>query len=220
MLPSDLSPLWLTLEIATIATGVTAVLASVVARFLLSLPSRTRLFFEIFFLCPLVLPPTVIGYGLMVVLGRSGPLNPLFPDGLLFTRTASVVAAVVVSFPLMYLSARAAFRSVDSHLLDAARSFGARSIRTLVTIQVPLAAQGLLAGVLLTFGRSLGEFGATLMVAGNIPGKTQTLPIALFFDVEAGDYPRAFVWSVMALVSSGLLIWVINVISESKSLSK
>lgn len=220
MLPTDWSPLTLTLQIASVATVVTAILATTTARLLMSLPIRVRLWLEVFILSPLVLPPTVIGYGLMLLMGRNGPMSDLFPEGLLFTGTAAVIAAVVVSFPLMYLSARAAFRSVDSHLLDAARSFGARSFQTLLTIQVPLATQGLLAGVLLTFGRSLGEFGATLMVAGNIPGQTQTLPIALFFDVEAGDYPRAMVWSVLALVSSGLLIWIINFISESKRLKK
>ncbi len=220
MLPSDFSPLWLTLEIASFATLITAVLGTVVARMLLHRNLRLRLALEVFFLCPLVLPPTVIGYGLMIVLGRSGPLNGIFEDGLLFTKTASVIAAVFVSFPLMYLSARASFRSVDKSLTDAARTFGARWFRTLATIQIPLAAQGLLAGVLLTFGRSLGEFGATLMVAGNIPGHTQTMPIALFFDVEAGDYSRAMFWSIVAVVMSGLLIWAINFISETKSLRR
>lgn len=217
MFPSDLSPLYLSLEIATVATALTAFLATTVARVFLRLNFRIRIFLEVFFLSPLVLPPTVIGYGLMEFLGRNGPLALLRDDGFLFTRFSSITAAVVVSFPLMYLSARASFRSVDKHLIDAAESFGAKPWQSLLSIQIPLALQGLLAGVLLTFGRSLGEFGATLMVSGNIPGVTQTLPIALFFDVEAGDYPRAFVWTVFAVVTSGLLIWIINLISENQT---
>jgi molybdate transport system permease protein len=220
VLPSDLSPLWLTLEIAGLATLVTTVLGTAAARALLYRNLKLRLALEVIFLCPLVLPPTVIGYGLMVVLGRHGPFAYLLGDSLLFTKTASITAAVIVSFPLMYMSARAAFRSIDATLTDAARAFGARGFRALTTIQIPLAAQGLLVGLLLTFGRSLGEFGATLMVAGNIPGHTQTLPIALYFDVEAGDYPGAGFWSVLALVMSGLLIWAINFISETKGLRR
>lgn len=220
MLPSDLSPLELSLEIAGCATFATAVLATACARGFLTLKKRLRMFLEVFFLCPLVLPPTVVGYALMAFLGRSGPFSWFIDGGLLFTRFASVTASVVVSFPLMYLSARASFRSIDTNLLDAARSFGSKPFHTLRTIQIPLAAQGLLAGVLLTFGRSLGEFGATLMVSGNIPGQTQTLPIALFFDVEAGDYPRALVWTSFALVSSGLIIWIINLISESEAFKR
>lgn len=216
MLPSDFSPLWLSLEIAILATLVTAVLATFCARLFLALDRKVRLILEVFFLIPLVLPPTVVGFGLMLFLGKSGPVSLIYDDGVLFTPLASIIASVVVSFPLMYLSARASFRSVDRNLVDAATSFGSRGLHTFRTIQIPLSVQGLLAGVLLTFGRSLGEFGATLMVAGNIPGKTQTLPIALFFDVEAGDYPRAFVWTSFALVSSGVIVWVTNFISEKR----
>ncbi|MBC7659520.1 MAG: molybdate ABC transporter permease subunit [Chitinophagaceae bacterium] len=214
---TDLSPLWLSLQIAGFATLWTTLLGTLAARLLLGISPRRRLLIETFILSPLVLPPTVIGYGLMLALGRNGPLKFLVSDGLLFTRTASVIAAVTVSFPLMYLSARAAFRSVDRALTDAARSFGARNLRTFFSIEVPLAILGLSAGVLLCFGRALGEFGATLMVAGNIPGLTQTLPIALYFDVEAADYSRAGVWCAIALVTSGLIIWIINTLTEHRS---
>jgi len=220
VLPSDLSPLWLSLEIGGIATVCTAVLGTLAARWSLGFPHGQRVVFETFLLCPLILPPTVVGYILMVILGRNGPLQTVFEGGLLFTESASIIAAVVVSLPLMYLSARAAFRSVDRHLLDAARSFGAGGWKTLFTIQIPLATPGLSAGILLSFGRILGEFGATLMVAGNIPGVTQTMPIALYFDVEAANYPRAWMWCGIAFSISGAIIFLINLISDRSGLSR
>ncbi|RZA12589.1 MAG: molybdate ABC transporter permease subunit [Proteobacteria bacterium] len=219
MLPTDFSPLWLSLEIASLATVCTAVLGILTARLLLSLTVRNRLIVETLILCPMVLPPTVVGYCLLLFLGRNGPLTFILPDGLLFTRTAAVLAAITVSFPLMYLSARAAFRQVDKSLVDAAHSFGAGRLRSLLTIQMPLAIPGLTAGVLLSFGRSLGEFGATLMVAGNIPSVTQTLPIALYFDVESANYSRAAVWTAIAFTTSGIIIGLINYLSERKGLS-
>jgi molybdate ABC transporter permease protein len=216
VLPSDLSPLWLSLEVAGLATIGTTVLGTLLARLMMGLSSRRRIFMETLILCPMILPPTVVGYVLMMFLGRSGPFQFLSPSGFLFTSTAAIVAAITVSLPLMYLSARAAFRSVDRHLVDAAESFGASRIKSFFTIQIPLAIPGLSAGILLSFGRALGEFGATLMVAGNIPGETQTLPIALYFDVEAGNYSRAWVWTAIAFTTSGFIIALINILSEPK----
>ncbi len=214
MLPSDLSPLKLSLEIAAWSSLFTVLLACTAARLLLRRNLKTRFTFELLFLAPLVLPPTVVGYGLMRLLGRQGPLALVFEDGLLFTKFASICAATVVSFPLMYLSARAAFRSLDRHHSDASRVFGANALHTFFKIEAPLAQQGLLAGLLLSFGRAFGEFGATLMVAGNIPGKTQTLPIALYFDVEAGDDSRALFWTVLALCIAGLIMSLVHFLSE------
>lgn len=216
MLPSDFSPLWLSLEVAGAATIGTAILGTTLARLMMGLSSRRRIILETLILCPMILPPTVVGYVLMVILGRNGPFRFLSASGFLFTPTAAIFAAVTVSLPLMYLSARAAFRSVDRHLVDAASSFGASRLKSFLTIQIPLAIPGLSAGILLSFGRALGEFGATLMVAGNIPGVTQTLPIALYFDVEAANYSRAWVWTGIAFVTSGLIIALINILSEPK----
>lgn len=217
MPPSDLSPLWLSLQIAGMATVGTTILGTLCARAMLTVKLKHRLIFETLILCPMVLPPTVVGYVLMLLLGRNGPFATIFPSGFLFTKGAAVVAAIVVSLPLMYLSARAAFRQVDRHLLDAAQSFGAGSWGSFLSILVPLAIPGLSAGILLSFGRSLGEFGATLMVSGNIPNLTQTLPIALYFDVEAGNYPQAWIWTAIAFSISGFIIAVTNYLSERKS---
>jgi molybdate transport system permease protein len=153
---------------------------------------------------PLVLPPVVTGFLLLLLLGRNGPVGG-FLEGLgirlLFTLHAAVIAAAVVAFPLMYQSAKAAFQGVDARLEDAARTLGAGEARVFVTVTLPLAWPGLVAGTVLSFARSLGEFGATVMVAGNIPGQTTTVPLAIFFAADAGDMRAA---GIYALVISGL----------------
>jgi molybdate transport system permease protein len=154
---------------------------------------------------PLVLPPVVTGFVLLFLLGRNGPVGG-FLDGtlgirILFTVHAAVIAAAVVAFPLMYQSAKAAFQAVDARLEDAARTLGAGEARVFLTVTLPLAWPGLVAGTVLAFARSLGEFGATVMVAGNIPGHTTTVPLAIFFEADAGDMRAA---GLYALVISAL----------------
>ena len=166
-------------------------------------------------LLPLVLPPTVVGFFLLLLLGRHGPLGALllrFGATVVFSWPATVIAAAVVSFPLMYLTARAALEQVDAHVLEAARTLGASEWRLFGEITLPLAWPGVLAGTILSFARALGEFGATLMVAGNIPGKTETIPIAIYFAVEANDIERAMIWCLIDVVISlallgGLYYW-------------
>ena len=143
---------------------------------------------------PLVLPPTVLGYYLILVVGRNGLLGPALRDlglQLIFSWQGAVVAATVVVFPLLYKSARAALEQVDPHLENAARTLGASELRILLTVSLPLAWKGIFAGLMLAFARGMGEFGATLMVAGNIPGKTQTLALAIYDAFQAGDDPKA-----------------------------
>lgn len=139
---------------------------------------------------PLVLPPTVLGYYLILVVGRNGLLGPALRDlglQLIFSWQGAVVAATVVVFPLLYKSARAALEQVDPHLENAARTLGASELRILLTVSLPLAWKGIFAGLMLAFARGMGEFGATLMVAGNIPGKTQTLALAIYDAFQAGQ---------------------------------
>ncbi len=218
MAVEDLSPLWLSLRISAVSTVMTAVLGPLLARILLTRSWRSRLILETIILCPLVLPPTVVGYALILLLGQQGPLASIAGGSWLFTERAAVVASIFVSLPLMYLSARAAFRHVDQHLIEVAHSFGARAWQSFLAIQIPLALPGLSAGILLAFARALGEFGATLMVAGNIPGQTQTLPIALYFDVEAGDYEKAGIWCLISLLVSGTIMGAVNFIGEKNKL--
>ena len=161
------------------------------------------------FLLPLVLPPTVVGFLLLLLFGRNGPLGNLlmkFDATVVFSWPATVIAAAVVAFPLMYLTARAALEQVDSEYLQAARTLGATEWRVFREVALPLAWPGVLAGTILSFARALGEFGATLMVAGDIPGKTETIPIAIYFAVEANEMQRAAAWCFLDIaISLGLL---------------
>lgn len=159
---------------------------------------------------PMVLPPTVLGFILLVLFGRNGFLGKgLYSIGIspVFSWWGTVIAAGVVCFPLVYRTARGAFEQMDVNLIRAARTLGAGEIRIFRTLVLPLVWPGLLGGLILGFSRALGEFGATLMIAGNIPGKTQTLPLAIYFAAESGRMERAVQWVwVMVLLSLGFLL--------------
>ncbi|HET7841156.1 MAG TPA: molybdate ABC transporter permease subunit [Terriglobia bacterium] len=161
------------------------------------------------FLLPLVLPPTVVGFFLLLLFGRQGPIGRVLlwlGTTVVFSWPATVIAAAVVSFPLMYLTSRAALQQVDHRCLEAARTLGATEWRVFREVALPLSWPGILAGTILSFARALGEFGATLMVAGNIPGRTATIPIAIYFAVEADDLRTAVAWcSIDLLISFALL---------------
>ena len=163
---------------------------------------------------PLVLPPSVIGFMLLYVFGKNGPLGKLFEqwfhNRIVFTLAGAVIAAAVVAFPLMYQAVKGAIESVDQNLEKAARTLGAKELRVFFTITLPLAWNGVIAGLVLAFARSLGEFGATLMIAGNIPGKTQTMPIAIYFANEAGDTGQASILVIIMTVFSFLVIYGLN----------
>jgi len=152
---------------------------------------------------PMVMPPTVFGYYLLVLIGSQGPLGSWLKDqfgiNLIFTCQGAVIAATIVAFPLVFKSARAAFESVDPQLEQAARVLGVREWGVFFRVSLPLAWRGILAGLLLAFARATGEFGATLMVAGSIPGKTQTLSIAVYEAVQAGQDGVA---SMLVLITS------------------
>ena len=166
-------------------------------------------FLDGIFLLPLVLPPTVVGFFLLLLFGRRGPLGKFFlwlGTTVVFSWPATVIAAAVVAFPLMYLTARAALEQIEPNLLQAARTLGATEWRVFREIALPLAWPGILAGTILAFARALGEFGATLMLAGNIPGRTATIPIAIYFAVEANDVSLALRWcAIDAAISLAVL---------------
>lgn len=168
---------------------------------------------EAVFALPLVLPPVVTGFLLLVLIGKQGPVGRLLSESfhtqIIFTPYAAVLAGTVVAFPLMYQSTKAAFQSVDARLEDAARTLGAGEWRVFWTVTVPLAWPGLVAGLVLSFARALGEFGATIMVAGNIPGKTQTLPLAIYFAAESNDMTRAGLYVlIISLITFSMIMWV------------
>jgi molybdate ABC transporter permease protein len=177
--PLSLSPLWISLRIAAIATLITACLGIAAAHFMQRYQGRARSLLDSLFLSPLVLPPTVLGFLLLLLLGNNGPIGRLLAPtsiSIVFTWYAAVLTATVVAFPLMYKTTLGAFEQIDPSLQQAARTLGASELTVFRRITLPLALPGLLAGITLAFARALGEFGATLMLAGNIPGHTQTLP--------------------------------------------
>ena len=159
---------------------------------------------------PIVLPPTVLGYYLLLAVGRRGVFGPLLASWgikLVFTWQGAVLAATVVIFPLIYQSARAAFEGVDRNLENAARSLGAGELQIFFKVSMPLARKGIIAGTLLAFARGMGEFGATLMIAGNIPGRTQTLALAIYDAFSAGnDAEAAFLSAITSGICMTMLI--------------
>ena len=205
----DYSPLWISLKTALTATFLAFIFGIVAAKVMLGYRGRLKNILNGIFILPLVLPPTVVGFLLLVLFGRHGPLGnflDLFGTTVIFSWSATVIAAAVVAFPLMYRTALGAFEQVDQNLLDAARTLGVSEPGIFAKITIPLAWPGIAAGTILAFARALGEFGATLMLAGNIPGKTQTIPMAIFFLVESGHRAKAALWAlVIILISLGAI---------------
>ena len=181
----------LSLKIALWATAINLVLGVSIGYVLARKAVWGKELIDTILTLPMVMPPTVLGYYLLVLIGKNGFIGQWLEHylgiNLIFTWQGAVVAATIVSFPLIFKPARAAFESLDSQLEQAARVLGISNAGVFLRITLPLAWRGILAGVLLAFARSMGEFGATLMVAGSIPGQTQTLSIAVYEAVQAGD---------------------------------
>jgi molybdate transport system permease protein len=209
----DTFPLFLSLRVAALAS-LFGIAAGIPAAWLLSRTDfRGKAVLDSMLLLPVVLPPSVLGYYLLVLLGRQSPLGYFLENRLgielVFTWKAAVIAASVVSVPLLIKSARAAFESVDTDIENAARVLGKSELTVFFTVTLPLAWRGVAAGMMLAFARALGDFGATLIVAGNIPGKTQTMPIAIYDAILAGKNDKAnmlvLVMTAVALIILALL---------------
>jgi molybdate transport system permease protein len=204
-IPTDLSPLWISLKVSLLATVFTFFAGIAVAYWMLGYRGKGRSILEGVFVSPLILPPTVVGFLLLLLFGKNGTVGHWlgqFDLSLVFTWYGAVITATVVSFPLMYRTALGAFEQIDSSLLAVARTLGASERTVFFRVLFPLALPGVLAGATLAFARALGEFGATLMLAGNIPGQTQTIPMAIYFAVEAGAMHEAWFWAVVILLVS------------------
>lgn len=193
--------LTLSLQVTVVATAGLFIAGLALAVLLARGWAPWRLLIETLIFLPLVLPPSVIGYFLLTALGSGSPVVEWFHIRILFTWPAAAVASAVVGLPLMTQSARAAIAGVDRRLEDAARTLGSSELEVLWRVTLPLARRGIVAGLILGAARALGEFGATLMVAGNIPGQTQTLPLAIYDAVQARRYEQA---NVMAMVMTSL----------------
>ncbi len=212
MLPDAIVPLLLTLKVASLATIFASLVGVAFGKLLGRKRTFTRDVAESLLTLPLVLPPTVLGYYLLVVLGHNGFIGAWmmrwFGVSLIFTWQGAVVAAAIAAFPLILRAARASFSDVDAQLENAARSLGASESEVFFRITLPLAWRGILAGALLAFARAMGEFGATLMVAGSLPGRTQTLSLAIYDAVMAGDDSRATSMVIVSLVTAVVLLIV------------
>ncbi len=207
------SPLLLSLRVATLATVAAALTGTLLGFVLAEGRFSGRRVLESITALPLILPPTVLGYYLLVTLGRRSALGGFFERAtgvpLVFTWQGAVVAAAVASFPYVVRTARAAFEDVEPAVREAARIDGASRSQQLLFVLLPLARRGIAAGVALAFARALGEFGATLMVAGNIPGRTQTMPIAIYDAVQAGQWDLASILvGVLTVVAVAALLLV------------
>jgi len=204
MAETYLAPLWISLKTVVVATAVTFFLGIAAARWMAHYTGRFKNLIDGLFILPLVLPPTVVGLGLLLIFGKNGPIGEflsLFNTTIVFSWPATVITAAAMAFPLMYMTSRGAFEQVDSRVEDAARTLGASEWRLFWSVTMPLAWPGVAAATILSLARCLGEFGATLMLAGNIPGKTATIPVAIYFSIQAGDMSEA-----LALVGIVLVI--------------
>jgi molybdate transport system permease protein len=208
-----LSPLWISLRVSVVATLITFSLGIAAGYGMYFYRGRWRSLINSLLIIPLVLPPTVIGFVLLMLFGKNGAIGRILAHigwNIVFTWYAAVLAASVIAFPLMYRSSLGAFEQIDHLLLDAARVEGASEIQVFGYVALPLALPGILSGTVLAFTRTLGEFGATLMVAGNIPEQTQTIPMAIYFAVEAGDFKEGNFWVIVILSLSFVAIFILD----------
>jgi len=198
-------PLLVSLKTVAVTTVLTFFLGIAAARWMAHYNGKFKSLIDGLFILPMVLPPTVVGYGLLLLFGVNGPLGKALMaigEKVVFSWEATVIAATVMAFPIMYMTAKGAFEQVEPNIEAAARTLGAGEWRVFWTVTLPLAKAGIIAATVLAFARSLGEFGATLMLAGNIAGKTQTIPIAIYFAIQAGDMDKAMVLCIIVLVIS------------------
>ena len=213
-------PLLLSLKVAGWAAFFAAILGVTAAYGLSRWQSRWCDVVDSLLTLPMVLPPTVIGYYLLVLLGRRGWLGQFLDEWeiqLIFTWQGAVIAATVVAFPMVLKAARAAFEGVDHTLEDAARVLGISNWGVFFRITLPLAMRGVLAGILLAFARALGEFGATLMIAGSIPGHTQTLSIAIYEAVQAGKDGVALSLVLITSITCVVVLWIASQLMPNRS---
>jgi molybdate transport system permease protein len=212
--PAMLQPLVLTLQVALLATLISGAAGIAAGHWMARHRFAGQSTLDAILVLPMVLPPTVLGYYLIVLIGRNGPighwLDAVFGIQLLFTWKGAVLASSVVGFPLAYKAARAAFEEIDPRLLQAARTLGSSEREVFWRIALPLAQRGIAAGLALTLARCMGEFGATLMVAGNLPGRTQTLSVAIYSAVQAGDDPLALTLTLIVSVLCVVLLVLAN----------
>ncbi len=215
----DFSPLVLSMWVSTLATSIIAVFGTLIAYVLARKRFFGRTMLDAFTTLPMILPPTVTGYYLIILLGKNGIIGnyiyKLIGWTIMFTWQAAVIAATVVAIPIMIKSAKAAIESVDKEYEKAAFTLGKSEIETFFLVTLPLAKKGLIAGLILSFARALGEFGATIMIAGNIPGKTSTMPLAIYSAFQSGEDQLATTLVIILTFVSVAVIYITTRISRA-----
>lgn len=211
----DISPILISIKTATCAITITFFLGIIVAKWVIDIKSeKLKLIIDSILTLPMVLPPTVAGFFLLLIFGVKRPLGMFFLEyfsmKIAFSWEATVLAAVVISFPLMYRSARGAFEQVDREYINAARTLGMSELTIFWKVLIPLSLPGIASGGVLSFARGLGEFGATAMIAGNIAGKTRTLPLAIYSNVASGKMEEAYSYVFILVAISFFVVGLMN----------
>lgn len=207
------SPVLISAEVAAVSGVLAIILGVIIGKGMANKRFKGKAIAETAFLLPLVLPPSVVGFLLIVIFGRNSFAGQfiefIFKQPVMFTWWAAVIASTVVAFPLMYQSAKTGFEAIDRDIENAARVDGANDIQLFMNITIPLSYKAIISGSILSFARALGEFGATLMFAGNIPGKTQTIPTAIYVAIDSGNMEMAWLWvACMIGISFIMLVFV------------
>lgn len=216
----DLTSFWISIRVATMSTIIVMILGILVSKWLYHRKKRWVKIVESFILLPIVLPPTVMGFILLIIFSPRGIIGLFFNNILhlpvVFTLTGAVIASVIVSFPLMYQHTIQGFNSIDKRMLDTARTMGASESKIFYRIVLPLSKRYILSGIVMSFARAIGEFGATLMVAGYIPNKNNTLPLEIYFLVVEGKENQAWLWVLVLVAFSIVVIMTINLMNYDK----
>jgi molybdate transport system permease protein len=211
-------PLRLSLQVALAATVLVVLIGTLMSFILARKTFRGKELLDILLTLPLVLPPTVVGYYLILFMGRNGLLGKYLFHwtgwSIMFTWYAAVLASFIVALPLMIKTTRAAFESVDQNLVKVSYTLGRGELKTFFKVILPLSKKGMIAGAVLSFARAMGEFGATLMVAGNIPGKTATMPIAIYTSASSGDWAKANGMVLFFTLISAAFLYIANRLSK------
>ncbi|MBF0812166.1 MULTISPECIES: molybdate ABC transporter permease subunit [Staphylococcus] len=216
----DMTPFWISLKVALISTIIVTLLGILISKWLYKRHGIIARILESVIVLPIVLPPTVMGFILLIVFSPQSYVGAFFKDILnmpvVFTLTGAVIASVIVSFPLMYQHTVQGFRSIDHKMLNTARTMGASENKIFFKLIFPLSKRPILSGIMMSFARAIGEFGATLMVAGYIPNKTNTLPLEIYFLVEQGKENQAWLWVIVLVAFAITVIGTINILNKDR----
>ena len=214
-------PIIISLKTSIVSTIIVSIFGILLANLLLKREGKLKNFFESAIMLPLFMPPSLIGYILLMIIGKRSFIGSFlyeyFDFTFIFTWHGAVIAAVITSLPIMYGSAKGALLSIDDTYKEVAADLGATKFQTFYKVTLPLASKGILSGMVLSYARCFGEFGATMMIAGNIPGKTQNIPMAIYYAVERGDSSNANFFAVVVIIISTTLIFIYNrLLKENK----